>query len=161
MALALQQAGFLVGVVNEILIHNFSDNSLRKVKMDTADALKIANYGLTFWMDLREYSAEDETRQMLKIQNRLCERTTTTGTMLRNGLISLLDQTFTGANKLLLNEGRNSKGYVKWVNFVITFWCKECATASDTFPKWCKRAGYRFSTSDAEQIHTAVEGSGW
>ena len=93
-ALALQQAGFFVSVVNAILIHNFSDNSLRKVKTDKADALKIANYGLTFWMDLREYSAEDETRQMLKIQNRLYERTTTTGTMLRNGLISLLDQTF-------------------------------------------------------------------
>ena len=112
-ALALQQAGFFVSVVNAILIHNFSDNSLRKVKTDKADALKIANYGLTFWMDLREYSSEDETRQMLKIQNRLYERTTTTGTMLRNGLISLLDQTFPGANKLFLNEGRNSKGHVK------------------------------------------------
>ena len=141
-ALALQQAGFFVSVVNAILIHNFSDNSLRKVKTDKADALKIANYGLTFWMDLREYSAEDETRQMLKIQNRLYERTTTTGTMLRNGLISLLDQTFPGANKLFLNEGRNSKGHVKWVDFVIRF--------------WHKRTGYRFSTSDAERIHTAA-----
>ena len=43
-ALALQQAGFFVSVVNAILIHNFSDNSLRKVKTDKADALKIANY---------------------------------------------------------------------------------------------------------------------
>ena len=161
-ALALQQAGFFVSVVNAILIHNFSDNSLRKVKTDKADALKIANYGLTFWMDLREYSAEDETRQMLKIQNRLYERTTTTGTMLRNGLISLLDQTFPGANKLFLNEGRNSKGHVKWVDFVIRFWHKECVAAlslhtfADTFQKWCKRTGYRFSTSDAERIHTAA-----
>ena len=151
-ALALQQAGFFVSVVNAILIHNFSDNSLRKVKTDKADALKIANYGLTFWMDLREYSAEDETRQMLKIQNRLYERTTTTGTMLRNGLISLLDQTFPGANKLFLNEGRNSKGHVKWVDFVIRFWHKECVAAlslhtfADTFQKWCKRTGYRFYT---------------
>lgn len=75
-ALALQQAGFFVSVVNAILIHDFSDNSLRKVKTDRADALKIANYGLTFWVELREYSAEDETRQMLKIQSRLYERTT-------------------------------------------------------------------------------------
>lgn len=161
-ALALQQAGFFVSVVNAILIHDFSDNSLRKVKTDKADALKIANYGLTFWMDLREYYAEDETRQMLKIQNRLYERTTTTGTMLRNGLISLLDQTFPGANKLFLNEGRNSKGHVKWVDFVIRFWHKECVAAlslhtfADTFQKWCKRTGYRFSTSDAERIHTAA-----
>lgn len=128
-ALALKQVGFFVSVVNAILIHNFSDNSLRKVKTDKADALKIANYGLTFWMDLREYSSEDETRQMLKIQNRLYERTTTTGAMLRNGLISLLDQTFPGANKLFLSEGRNSKDHVKWVDFVIRFWHKECVAA--------------------------------
>lgn len=161
-ALALKEAGFFVSVVNAILIHDFSDNSLRKVKTDKADALKIANYGLTFWPDLREYSAEDETRQMLKMQSRLYERTTSTGIMLRNGLISLLDQTFPGANKLFRDESRNTKGHVKWVDFVIRFWHKECvATLSyrafaDTFQKWCKRTGYRFSTSDAERIHTAA-----
>lgn len=161
-ALALQQAGFFVSIVNAILIHDFSDNSLRKVKTDKADALKIANYGLTFWLDLREYSAEDETRQILKLQNRLYERTTTTGIMLRNGLISLLDQTFPNANKLFRDESRNSKGHVKWVDFVAHFWHKECVAAlslhtfADTFQKWCKRAGYRFSTSDAERIHTTA-----
>lgn len=162
-ALALQQAGFYVSVVNAILIHDFSDNSLRKVKTDRADALKIANYGLTFWMDLREYSVEDETRQMLKIQSRLYERTTTTGIMLRNGLISLLDQTFPRANKLFRDESRNTKGHVKWVDFIIRFWHKECVAAlslnafADTFQKWCKRTGYRFSTSDAERIHAAAK----
>src|SRR5699024_2417537 len=124
-ALALQQAGFFVSIVNAILIHDFSDNSLRKVKTDNADALKIANYGLTFWQDLRAYSAEDETRQMLKIQSRLYERTTTTGIMLRNGLISLLDQTFPNANKLFRDDSRNLKGHVKWVDFVSHFWHKE------------------------------------
>lgn len=39
--------------------------------LDKADATKIANYRLTFWIDLREYSTENETRQMLEIQNRL------------------------------------------------------------------------------------------
>lgn len=90
-ALSLKQAGFFVSVVNAILIHNFSDNSLRKVKTDKADSLKIANYGLTFWSDLREYTSEDETRQLLKMQSRLYERTTNIGIMLRNALISLLD----------------------------------------------------------------------
>ena len=58
-AFALQRAGFFVNVVNAMLIHRFSDNSLRKVKTGQVDAMKIANYGLTFWCKLREYSTED------------------------------------------------------------------------------------------------------
>lgn len=61
-ALALTNAGFFVSVVNAMLIHDFKDNSLRRVKTDKADALKITNYALTFWADLRPYTPEDETR---------------------------------------------------------------------------------------------------
>lgn len=82
-AMTLKEAGFFVSVVNAILIHNFSDNSIRKVKTDRADAMKIANYGLTFWIDLQEYAGEDENRQLLKIQSRLYERSATTAGMLR------------------------------------------------------------------------------
>ncbi len=46
-----------------MLIHDFSDNSIRKIKTDKADSLKIANYALAFWQDLQDYSVEDETRQ--------------------------------------------------------------------------------------------------
>ena len=42
-ALALQKAGFFVSIVNAMLIHDFSDNSIRKIKTDKADSLKIAN----------------------------------------------------------------------------------------------------------------------
>ena len=47
-ALALKEAGFFVSVVNAMLIHDFSDNSLRKIKTDKADSMKIANYALAF-----------------------------------------------------------------------------------------------------------------
>lgn len=83
-AMTLKEAGFYVSVVNAILIHNSSDNSIRKVKTDRADAMKIANYGLTFWIDLQEYAGEDETRQLLKIQSQLYERTATTAWILRS-----------------------------------------------------------------------------
>ena len=81
----LKKAGFFVSIVNAMLIHDFSDNSIRKIKTDRADALKIANYALTFWADLQDYSLEDETRMMLKTQTRLYERTQGTGVALRNG----------------------------------------------------------------------------
>lgn len=161
-ALSLKNAGFFVSIVNAMLIHDFSDNSLRKVKTDKADSLKIANYALTFWSDLKDYSLEDETRQMLKIQSRHYERTLTSGVALRNGLISLLDQTFPGANKFFGIETPTVSGHIKWVDFVRRFWHKDCvATLSlnafaDTFHKWCRRTGYRFNFLDAERIHNVA-----
>ena len=163
-ALALKEAGFFVSVVNAMLIHDFSDNSIRKIKTDRADSLKIANYALTFWQELRYYSVEDETRQMLKIQSRLYERTLNSSVALRNGLISLLDQTFPGANKLF-DEQRTKAGHIKWVDFVRRFWHKDCVAASsfssfaDTFQKWCKRTGYHYSLSDAKRIHGIARNS--
>ena len=159
-ALTLMNAGFFVSIVNAMLIHDFTDNSIRKVKTDRADAMKIANYALTFWTDLRPYTSEDETRQMLKIQSRHYDRTLNTSIALRNGLISLLDQSFPGANHLFNTEMRNSVGHLKWIDFAKRFWHKDCvATVSlksfaDTFQKWCKRTGYRFSYADAERIHS-------
>ena len=97
-ALTLKKAGFFVSVVNAMLIHDFSDNSIRKLKTDRADALKIANYALTFWDELPPFNDEEEIRLLLKTQSRMCERITTTATALRNGLIDLTDQTFAGVS---------------------------------------------------------------
>ncbi|MDE6589208.1 MAG: IS110 family transposase, partial [Oscillospiraceae bacterium] len=164
-ALALKEAGFFVSVVNAMLIHDFSDNSLRKIKTDKADSMKIANYALAFWQDLREYSAEDETRQLLKTQSRLYERTQSAGVALRNSLIALIDQTFPGANRFFGTIPRRSNGHVKWVDFVKRFWHKDCvasmslAAFSAVYHKWCSNNGYRFSLSDAEKIHNAARSS--
>ena len=158
-ALALKEAGFFVSVVNAMLIHDFSDNSLRKVKTDKADSLKIANYALAFWADLRDYSPEDETRQMLKMQSRLYQRTKKSSVVLRNGLISLLDQTFPSINALFDTQPKRSNGHCKWVDFVRRFWHKDCVADlslpafSEAYRKWCVRSGYRFSSSDAEKFH--------
>lgn len=162
-ALTLQQAGFYVSIVNAMLIHNFSDNSLRKVKTDKVDALKIANYALTFWSDLREYTPEDETLQMLKMQTRLYERTQATSVTLKNGLISLLDQTFPGINTLFSSNARTTKVHFKWVDFVRKFWHKDCVVKlsrqnfTETHLKWCRKTGYRFNNADAECIYHSAQ----
>ena len=162
-AYVLKEAGFFVSVVNAILIHNFSDNSLRKVKTDKADALKIANYGLTFWAELRNFSDEDEIRQMLKMQCRLYDRTQKTSVELRNGLISLLDQTFPGINMILPSPYCSKRGHHKWVDFAKRFWHKDCVKKLsqnaflNTYQKWCKKAGYRFRELEAEKIYSAAQ----
>lgn len=162
-ACALKKAGFFVSVVNAMLIHSFSDNSLRKVKTDKADSLKIANYALTFWSDLHDYSNEDETRQMLKMQCRLYERTQKTSVVLRNGLISLLDQSFPQINTTLDSPYRTKTGHHKWVDFAKRFWHRDYVAKlslrafTEAYQKWCKREGYRFHEATAEKIYRSAQ----
>lgn len=162
-ARTLHEAGFFVSIVNAILIHNFSDNSLRKVKTDKADALKIANYALAFWDSLCPYTPEDEIREILKVQSRLYERTTQSSVVLRNGLISLLDQTFPDANKLFASTYRTVSGHYKWIDFVRRFWHRDCVAGmsekafSECYSKWCDREGYKFSRPDACRIYSAAK----
>ena len=44
-ALTLKEAGFFVSVVNAMLIHDFSDNTIQKLKTDRADALTSHCFG--------------------------------------------------------------------------------------------------------------------
>ena len=50
-AKALHEAGFFVCAVNPLLIKEYGANSLRRVKTDKADAVKIARYALDNWAD--------------------------------------------------------------------------------------------------------------
>lgn len=162
-ALPLKQAGYYVSVVNAILIRNFNHNSLRKVKTDKADAIKIANYALSFWKDLRELADEDENRQLLKTQSRLANRLQRASIDQKNGLISLIDQTFPGLNLILPSTYRTTSGHYKWIDFALRFWHKDCVTAYSraafhkTYHKWCKNTGYRFNPKQADELYNAAQ----
>ena len=69
----LSEANLFVSAINPKLIKDFGDNSLRKVKSDKADAVKIARYALDTWTELRQYSLMDEIRSQLKIMNLVLE----------------------------------------------------------------------------------------
>ena len=56
-AAALHEYGIFVCVLNPILIHQSGGGSVRKVKSDKKDAIKIAKYGLDNWTDLQEYAS--------------------------------------------------------------------------------------------------------
>lgn len=119
-ALTLKEAGFFVSVVNAMLIHDFSDNTIRKLKTDRADALKIANYALTFWDTLPPFNSEEETRLLLKMQSRANERITETATALRNSLIALADQTFAGVNIAFAPNTKMRTGMKSgWTSFFV------------------------------------------
>lgn len=162
-AWALHDAGFYVSVVNAMLVHDYKNNSLRKVKTDKKDAIKLANYGLDQWLELPRYVPEEHARLMLKNCYRQYQQYSKVQTMLKNNLISLLDTAFPDVNRLFSSPPR-ADGSEKWVDFVATFWHCECVcglsekTFVAKYQKWCKKHGYNFSQDKALDIYTEACG---
>lgn len=157
-ARSLAEAGFFVSAVNPKLIKDYGNNSLRKVKTDKADALKIARYTLDNWTKLQQYNLMDNLREQLKLMNRQFDFYTKQKTALKNNLISLLDQTYPGANKFFDSPTR-ADGSQKWVDFAYTYWHVDCvcnlslSAFTEHYQKWCKRKGYSFQLEKAEEIY--------
>ena len=124
-AAALHKYGIYVCVLNPLYIKQSGGGSIRKVKTDKADAMKIAKYGLDNWVDLREYTPMDTVRQQLKLYSRQYNLYMKTVVSLQNNLISLTDKTFPGVNELFSSPER-ADGHQKWVDFVMTFWHCDC-----------------------------------
>jgi transposase len=162
-AFALHDAGLFVSTVHAKLVHDFGNNTIRRVKTDKADAIKIANYGLANWIQLPRYVPEDDVRRMLKTCNRQYARYSKMKTMLKNSFIALTDQTFPGVNTLFTSPVRKD-GSQKWVDFAKTFWHCECVCGmspkafTERYHKWCKRNGYNFSQEKAEDIYVSACG---
>ena len=78
--------------------------------------------------------------------------------MQNNNLISLLDLTFPGVNKLFVSPSRESDGHEKWVDFVLEFShsykiAKLTIKAfASKYRKWCKDNSYYFTESSCEVI---------
>lgn len=154
----LHNAGIFVSAVNPLLIKEYGNNSLRKVKTDKADSLKIARYGLDNWAELRQYSPMDTIRYQLKSMNRQYSLYTKNKVAYKNNLIALLDQTYPGVNALFDSPVR-ADGSQKWVDFAASFWHVDCVRGLsqnafvERYRKWCKRNGYNFNAAKAAEIH--------
>ncbi|NPV89632.1 MAG: IS110 family transposase [Firmicutes bacterium] len=154
----LHEAGIFVSAVHAKLIHDYGNNSIRKIKTDKADAVKIANYGLTNWVSLVRYTPEDDIRLLLKTCNRQYNQYMKTKVALKNNLIALLDQTFPGANTLFSSPAKQD-GHEKWVDFASKFWHCECvskltkANFTARYNKWCAMAGYHRSDLKAAEVY--------
>ena len=154
----LYNAGLRVSVVNAILIHDYSNSSIRRVKTDKKDAIKIANYGLDRWLDLPEYIPEEELRQALKLYNRQFTQYTKVKVVLVNNLIALTDQIFPGVDNLFGKTPRQN-GHQKWVDFIKNYWHKDCITkkslkAFDTsYKKWYSQNGYHYQANKVTDIY--------
>lgn len=157
----LSRANLFVSAVNPKLIRDFGSKSLRKVKSDKADALKIARYALDSWNDLKQYCLMDELRNQLKTMNRQFSFYMKHKTAMKNNLIGILDQTYPGANTYFSSPTRTD-GSQKWIDFTTTYWHVDCVRKmspgafTNHYQKWCRRKKYNFSSSKAEEIYAAA-----
>jgi transposase len=158
----LHDAGIFVSAVNPLLIKEYGNNSLRRVKTDKADSLKIARYGLDNWTELRQHTPMDTVRYQLKNLNRQYGLYTKNKTSFKNNLIALLDQTYPGVNALFDSPVRED-GSQKWVDFAASFWHVDCVRSmsqtvfTERYRKWCKRHGYNFNAARAAEIHAEAK----
>ena len=158
LALQLSEADIFVSTINPKLIKDFDNDSLRKVKSDKADAVKIARYALDKWQNLKQYSLMDELRSQLKTMNRQFDFYMKHKTAMKNNLIGPTDQTYPGANAYFDSPARED-GSQKWVDFIDTYWHVDCVRKLSLtafinhYQKWCSRKKYNFSKSKAEEIY--------
>jgi len=153
----LAKEGIFVCAVNPKLIKLSGTPSLRKVKSDPADSKKIAKYVLDNWSHLRQYSIMDATREQLKTLNGQMEFFTNQKVAAKNNLISLLDMTYPGVNKLFDSPVRED-GSEKWVDFASSFWHVDCVRKlgskefSRRYQAFCAKHGYNFRQDKADAI---------
>lgn len=161
----LHEQDIFVSVVNPMLISDFGGNTLRKPKTDKKDAVKLALYTLTYWLDLKQYMPQEDLRKSLKMLNRQYVQADKVKTMLNNNLISQLDLTFPGINKLFASPARAQDGHLKWVDFVLEFPHRDSVAklALSVFKKkyqhWCEKNGYYYRSSKSEEIHVFSRGT--
>jgi transposase len=157
-AQALCSAGIFVNAVNPLLIKEYGNNSIRRVKTDRADAVKIARYGLDNWAELRQHTPMEEFRKQLKTMNRQYSLYVKNKTALKNNLIALIDQTYPGVNAYFDSPVRED-GSQKWVDFAASFWHVDCVRSLgkkafvERYRKWCKRHGYNFNSAKADCLY--------
>lgn len=155
----LHEHGIYVSVINPLAIHGYcTGGTVRKVKNDQNDSLKVAKFTLDHWTELREHTPMDSVRQQLKIFSRQYNLYMKSSVALQSNLISLTDKVFPGVNELFSSPER-ADGHQKWVDFVTTFWHCECISwasekaFTERYQKWCKRMGYNFSSAKASDIY--------
>ena len=160
---ALIKAELYVSVVNPVLVHDYGNNTIRRVKTDKKDALKIARYGLDNWDELREHLPPGIIRQQLKMYSRQYNLYIKTIRALENNLIALLDKTFPEINKLFTSRKRKD-GRQKWVEFATEFWHVDIITSQSedeftkAYQKWCTHTKYQFKEAKAKGLYAKCNG---
>lgn len=151
---ALIKNNIFVCSVNPLKMKKFCNQSIRKVKTDKIDSIKIASYGITYWHELISYQNADSVYIELKQLSRQYYSFTSIIVKAKNNLNNIIDQVMPNINSVLKDNESNNKlsmfldRYCHYQNIIDMGEKKFIAD----FEKWSKKQGYRNSPNLAHQI---------
>lgn len=162
--LFLYTNGIPTYLVNPIVIHRYTDTSIRNSmkKTDKLDARKIASFIYSWHMTMPLFTQTDSIRVQLKIMNREFNSLEKSKTAQKNHTTALLDHTFPRMKTLFTEEAR-ADGHQQWVDFGITFWHADCVTKytpdefQTVYRDWCKEHDYSYNQKKAEKIYATAK----
>ena len=120
-AIYLQEQGYFVAVVNPLAMKRFRTFSIRGVKTDKVDAMKIAEYGLARWNQLSAFQIAEDKYAELSILSRQYRHHMENRIRNLQDLIHMLDQTMPGIKKEF-NSLNEANGKDKLLDFAKTYW---------------------------------------
>ena len=160
----LNDNGIFVSVVNALVMKKYASTAIRRGKTDKIDAIKIANYGISYWHDLAKYSPKDDVYEELNLLSRQYHQYIGMRTKSKITIGNLLDKTMPGISSLLKNNSDNPQKD-KLYAFAKQFWHYDNITSKSekqftaSYLKWAKNEGYHQSESKAKTIYALAKNS--
>ncbi len=150
----LVEKGIFTCCVNALRMKKFCSQSIRRAKTDKIDAVRIAQFGLTYWDELSPVKPPEDVYQELKLLARQYYQTVSMLVKAKVNLSNLLDQTMPNIKDLM----NDSPGNHKLTDFVKRYYhyghileMGEKRFISD-YCKWAKKQGYRVYERLASEI---------
>lgn len=154
----LLDKGIFVSVVNSLSMHKYVNYSLRSVKTDKIDSIKIANYGIDNWYNLIKFKTQNNHYKELQLLGRQYAHYMEVRIKEYLYFYSIIDQTLPGIKRLVSSQNPNKFEKDKLIDFSSKYIHYDFITEmSETefildYKKWCKEKGYQFTNSKALSI---------
>lgn len=158
----LQENDIFVSVINPLVMKKYATKSLRKVKTDKMDAIKIANYGLDNWYHLINHEISTEVYTELRILGRQYAHYIKLRIESKLALTNILDLTMPGIKGMLSSRSTQPEKD-KLNDFVEKYWHfdnikkKSCKQFINSYISWAKNKGYHQSEAKAIAIYELAQ----
>lgn len=157
--LYLLKQGIFVSVINSLAMHKYVNYSLRSAKTDKIDSMKIANYGIEHWYDLKKYQIQDDNYYQLQLLGRQYAHYMEMRIKEYLYFYSILDQVLPCIKKLLSSNHPTRFEKDKLLDFVEKYWHFDIILEFSEYEfvedylNWCREKGYQASPSKASSIY--------